>query len=92
MKTSVGLLLATLLSLGASQPAAACSAAEYANKAGALALATKAAFERDPAGDLARQARLRAITDRYVPLTQKGGAQVLDVLCEEYDELLAVYK
>lgn len=92
MKTIVNLTIAALFSLAAAQTAAACSPVDYASKAGAFSLATKAAFERDPDGDPARQARVREITERYTPLAQKAGANAFDVLCKEYDELLAVYK
>jgi hypothetical protein len=92
MKKMISIVFAASLLIGAAAPAAACSPGEYARKVGEFALATKAAFERDPGGDPARQARVREITERYAPQVQKSGGTAFDLLCREYDALLAVYK
>jgi hypothetical protein len=91
MKHFVATLLAGLL-LSAT-PAFACSPPELLQKQKAFGDAVKAAFAHDPAGDPARQARVQAITARYGELmhTLNGGA-IIDALCRENDELLAIYK
>ena len=85
------MLVATSLVL--TQPAAACSATDLIQKQKAFAEAVKAAFERDPSGDPARQARAQAVIGRYADLKKTGnGSQVIDLLCKENDELAAIYK
>ncbi len=71
----------------------ACSGPELANKMNAVTQASMAAFAKHPEEDAARQDRVQAIIGRYATLkNENGGAAALDALCNEYDELLAVYK
>jgi len=86
MLAASGLILA--------QPAAAgCSATDLIQKQKAFSEAVKAAFERDPSGDSARQARVREVIGRYGDLKKsRDGSQVIDLLCKENDELIAIYK
>ena len=81
-------LIANLLVSG---PALACSAAELGQKQRAFADAAKAAYERDPGGDAARQASVKAVVARYVE-KMSGGAAAIDAMCRENDELLTIYK
>jgi hypothetical protein len=71
----------------------ACSGPELASKMNAVTQASMAAFTNHPEGDAARQNRVQEIIGRYATLkNDAGGAAALDALCNEYDELLAVYK
>jgi hypothetical protein len=72
------------------QPVLACSSAELTDKIRMFGEATKAAFARDPGGDEARKAQVMTITGRYSGL--KPGPGVIDAICRQYDELLAVYR
>jgi hypothetical protein len=87
---SCALIAGTLLSAA---PAFACSVADLIQKQKAFSAAAKAAFERDPGGDAARQSQLQAIVARYSGLkTTTNGGYAIDMLCKENDELLAIYK
>jgi len=91
--TSLTAILVTAMTLAAS-PAFACSASELQAKQKAFGEAAKAAFQRDPGGHAARQAKLEEVTARYLA-TLKGstnGSYIIDMLCKENDELLAIYK
>jgi hypothetical protein len=68
----------------------ACSSAELTDKIRMFGEATEAAFARDPGADEARKAQVQTITSRYSGLKSAPG--VIDAICREYDELLAVYK
>jgi hypothetical protein len=91
MKSFLYALAACAISAGA---ALACSPAELVQKQKASADAVKAAFARDPAGAAARQAQMLAITARYGELAKSStnGPYLIDLLCRENDELLAIYK
>jgi hypothetical protein len=91
MKPFLYALVACALSGGA---ALACSPVELVQKQKAYGDAVKAAFARDPAGDAGRQAQMRAITARYGELAKSStnGPYLVDLLCRENDELLAIYK
>ena len=74
-------------------PALACSAPELAEKMKAFAASTAAAFAKDPNGDEARKARVQAIIERYRPSKLgSNGAAIIDAVCREYDELIAIYQ
>jgi ApbE superfamily uncharacterized protein (UPF0280 family) len=74
-------------------PAAACSGTDLIQKQKAYADAVKAAFARDPGGDAARQAQVQAVIGRYSDLKNRtNGSAIIDALCKENDELLAIYK
>ena len=74
-------------------PALACSPAELVQKQKAYADAVKVAFNRDPGGDEARQAKARQIIERYSTLKNStNGGYIIDQICKENDELLAIYK
>jgi hypothetical protein len=84
------MIAGTLLSAA---PAFACSAPELIEKQKAFGAAVKASFERDPGGDAGRQAKVQAIIARYADLKKStNGSYIIDMLCKENDELLAVYK
>ena len=91
MIRSMGFLLASLLaSAGAS---IACSPSELAQKQKAYADAVKAAYDRDPAGDPARQARVKEVLERYKDVGKMtNGPAILDMICKENDELTMIYK
>ena len=76
----------------AAGPAHACSGVELYQKQRALGDAVKAALDRDPGGDPARQTRAQTIIDRYSGLKPGPGGYLIDMLCKENDELIAVYK
>jgi hypothetical protein len=82
------LVIANLL---VSAPALACSATELGQKQRAYADAAKAAYERDPGGDAARQESVQAVIARYKD-KMTGGAAAIDAICKENDELLTIYK
>jgi hypothetical protein len=91
MKTFACVLIAGAL-LSADM-AFACSGADLIQKQRAFAAAVKAQFERDPSGDAGRQEKVQAIIARYKDLKDTtNGGYVIDMLCKENDELLAVYK
>jgi len=75
-------------------PALACSSGELQQKQKAFGEAAKVAFQRDPGGDTARQARVQEITARYYASFKNvtHGGSIIDALCREHDELLAIYK
>jgi hypothetical protein len=91
MKPFVYVLVACVLSGGA---ALACSPAELTQKQKAYGDAVKAAFARDPGGDGARQARAQAVIGRYGELVKRSsnGAYLIDMVCRENEELLAIYQ
>ena len=77
----------------AASPALCCSGAELIQKQKAFSDAVKGAFERDPGGDATRQARVQAVIGRYANLKNStDGRYVIDMLCKQNDELLAIYK
>jgi hypothetical protein len=70
-----------------------CSPAEMAQKQKAFGEATKAAFARDPGGDAARQEKAKLVIERYSGLKNStNGSYIVDMICKEHDELLAIYK
>ena len=74
-------------------PALGCSPGELSQKQKAYGDAVKVAFDRDPAGDEARKAKAMAVIDRYSGLKPGiNGGYIIDMLCKENDELIAVYK
>ena len=74
-------------------PALACSPGELTQKQKAYGDAVKVAFDRDPAGDDARKAKVMAVIDRYRGLSASmNGGYLIDMMCRENDELLAIYK
>jgi hypothetical protein len=86
----IGLLAAMVMAAG---PAYGCSPAELVQKQKAFAAAAKSAFERDPGGDAARQEKAKLVIDRYRGLkTSTNGSYLIDMICKENDELLAIYK
>jgi len=92
MKAWVSILIAAAAL--AAKPALACSAVELQQKQKAYGEAAKAAFARDPAGDAARQLKAQDVIARYVA-SLKGvshGSAIIDTICRENDELLAIYK
>jgi uncharacterized membrane protein YeiH len=75
------------------QHALACSGAELTQKMKLYSDAVKVAYAKDPGSDQARQAQVQAIIARYSDLKKSiNGAYIIDMLCKENDELLAVYK
>ena len=90
MKAFACILVAGLLS--AAVPALACSPGELVQKQKAYSDAVKVAFARDPGGDDARKAQALAVIGRYSGLKPGPGGYVIDLLCKENDELLAIYK
>jgi hypothetical protein len=91
MKALAGFLMAGLL-MGAN-PAFACSSTDLTQKQKAYADAVKAAYARDPGGDAARRTKLEAVIARYADLkSSTNGSYIIDMLCKENDELLAIYK
>jgi hypothetical protein len=70
-----------------------CSPAQLAQKQKAFAEATKAAFDRDPGGDAARQAKVKFVIERYSGLkSSSNGSYIIDMMCKENDELRAIYE
>ena len=58
-----------------------------------FAEAAKAAYQRDPGGDEARQAKVKLVIERYSGLKNStNGRYIIDMICKENDELLAIYK
>lgn len=94
MKRGLGILLAAGIGLTtAASPAHSCSPAELTQKQKAFGDAAKAAYERDPGGDEARQAKVRQVIERYSGLKNStNGHYIIDMICKENDELLAIYK
>jgi len=86
-------ILAAAVTLSAA-PASACSSGELQQKQKAFSEGVKAAFQRDPGGDAARRAKVQEITVRYYTSLKNvtHGGSIIDALCKENDELLAVYK
>jgi hypothetical protein len=90
MRVACILLMGMSVSAG---PALSCSGAELVQKQKAFSDAVKAAYERDPGGDAARQARVQGVIGRYANLKNgSDGRYIIDMLCKENDELLAIYK
>jgi hypothetical protein len=91
MKAFAGVLIASTMIAGA--PALACSSTDLTQKQKAYADAVKAAYARDPGGDAARRTKLEAVIARYADLkSSTNGSYIIDMLCKENDELLAIYK
>jgi len=88
------LILCAVASIGMmSGPAYCCTAVELIQKQKAFGDAVKAAFDHDPAGDSARQAKVKLVIDRYSNLKKStNGPYIIDMICKEHDELLAIYK
>jgi hypothetical protein len=87
---AVVLIASTMI---AAAPALACSSTDLVQKQKAYGDAVKAAYARDPGGDAARRAKLEAVIARYADLKNStNGSYVIDMLCKEHDELLAIYK
>jgi hypothetical protein len=75
------------------QPSHACSAPELVQKIKTYGDAVKAAFTRDQPGDAARQAKAMTVIERYRDLKKStNGTFIIDMTCQEYDELLALYR
>ena len=91
MKPFLYALAVCALSAG---PVLAGSPAELVQKQKAYADAVKAALARDPAGDSARQEKMRGVVTRYGELAKSSnnGSYLIDLLCRENDELFAIYK
>jgi hypothetical protein len=95
MKRSLAILTALGVTAVAALPGPAfgCTPAELTQKQKAFAEAAKAAYARDPGGDDARQARLKQVIERYSGLKNStNGQYIIDMICKENDELLAIYK
>jgi hypothetical protein len=95
MKHSLGILVAAGVAAIAatSGPAHGCTPAELTQKQKAFAEAAKAAYQRDPGGDEARQAKMRQVIERYSDLKNStNGRYIIDMICKENDALLAIYK
>jgi hypothetical protein len=95
MKRSLGILavLGITAVAAASGPAHGCTPAELTQKQKAFADAAKAAYARDPGGDDARQAKVKQVIERYSGLkSSTNGQYIIDMICKENDELLAIYK
>lgn len=74
-------------------PAHSCTPAELTQKQKAFAEAAKAAYQREPGGDEARQAKVKQVIERYSGLKNgTNGSYIIDMICKENDELLAIYK
>jgi hypothetical protein len=90
MRQTILLLPLLLLSL---QPGQACSGQELVQKMNAVTEASMAAYTKNPEASETRQAQAQAIIARYSGIHNgTGGAAAIDAMCNEYDELLAVYK
>ena len=95
MKRCTGILMAAgfatmMMTAG---PALGCTPAELSEKQKAFAEAAKAAYQRDPSGDEARQAKVKQVIERYSGLKNStNGRYIIDMICKENDELLAIYK
>ena len=94
MKRSLGILAAGVAAVTlAAGPAQSCTPAELSQKQKAFADAAKAAYQRDPGGDEARQAKMKQVIERYSDLKNStNGRYIIDMICKENDELLAIYK
>jgi len=95
MKRGVGIGLAIAVAgiTIAAHPAYCCSPAELTQKQKAFADAAKAAYQRDPGGDEGRQAKVKLVIERYSGLKNStNGSYIIDMICKENDELLAIYK
>ena len=91
MRAFAGVLIASTTI--AADPALACSSTDLIQKQKAYGDAVKAAYARDPGGDAARRAKLEAVIARYADLKNStNGSYIIDMLCKENDELLAIYK
>jgi len=92
MKRGIGIVLVLGMAMAAS-PAYCCSPTELIQKQRAFSAAVKAAFDRDPGGDAGRQAQVKLVTDRYGDVKNStNGGYIIDMMCKENDELLAIYK
>jgi hypothetical protein len=77
----------------AAAPALACSGTYLIQKQKAYSDAVQTAFDRDPGGDEARKSQVLAVIGRYSGLKAgSNGGYIIDMLCKENDELLAIYK
>ena len=94
MKRRVWIVLAgTVATMLTAYPAYCCSPIELVQKQKAFAAATKEAFDRDPGGDAARQEKVRTVIERYKDVkNSSNGSYIIDMICKENDELLAIYK
>jgi hypothetical protein len=93
-QTVIAVGLVAVVSGAAAGSAFACSGADLVQKQKAFSDAVKAAFERDPGGDAARQAQVQAVIGRFSSSLKNptNGGAAIDMLCKENDELLAIYK
>jgi hypothetical protein len=95
MKRCSGMLMAAgaAAMIMAGGPALGCTPAELTEKQKAFAEAAKAAYQRDPGGDEARQAKVKQVIERYSGLKNStNGRYIVDMICKENDELLAIYQ
>jgi hypothetical protein len=95
MMRSLGILMAVGIAAitVTAGPAHSCTPAELGEKQKAFAEAAKAAYQRDPGGDEARQAKVKQVIERYSGLKNStNGRYIIDMICKENDELLAIYK
>jgi hypothetical protein len=93
MKRRVYLTAATAAIVMQTGAAYCCTPAELVQKQKAFGEATKAAYERDPGGDATRQAKVRQVIERYSDLRNStNGSYIIDMICKQHDELLAIYK
>jgi hypothetical protein len=76
----------------AAGPAYSCSPGDLVQKQKAYGDAVKAAFDRDPGGDDARKAQALVVIGRESGLKPGPGGYIIDMLCKENDELLAIYR
>ena len=91
MKQFAGIWFAGMVMVAG--PALACSPGELTQKQKAYGDAVKVAFDRDPSGDEARRAKAMVVIERYSSLKPgPNGGYIIDMLCKENDELLAIYK
>ena len=85
---SLGILLAVGMAAitVTAGPAYSCTAAELGEKQKAFADAAKAAYQRDPGGDEARQAKVKQVIERYSGLKNStNGRYIIDMICKEND-------
>jgi len=92
MKSLTAVLVAAA-TLAASE-ALGCSATALQAKQKAYSEAVKTAFARDPAGDAARRAKVQDVIARYVAAlkSETHGSTIIDTMCRENEELLAIYQ
>jgi hypothetical protein len=91
MKRFVGVLVAGI-TLAAS-PAYSCSGTDLAQRLRAVAEAAKAAYARDPVRYDALKPQVDVIVERYSGLkSSTNGPYIIDMMCKQNDELMALYK